>query len=106
MVCLARIKLTTCQKNNIDTLNNLFLIKDEKDNPLYVANVLTDISEEKRLQEHIVRERNKAQQYLDMAGSLIIALDAKGMVTLINREGCELLEASEEEIVGKNWFDQ
>ena len=56
---------------------------------------------EKALQE----ERNRAQKYLDIAGVIIVAIDTKDEVTLINQRGCELLGYEEEEIIGKNWFD-
>ena len=50
-------------------------------------------------------ERDRLQIYLDLAGSIIVALDRGGKVTLINRRGCEILGWSKEEIIGKNWFE-
>ncbi|MFP4185363.1 MAG: MASE3 domain-containing protein [Thermoplasmata archaeon] len=50
-------------------------------------------------------ERDRLQTYLDLAGSIIVALDRGGKVTLINRRGCEILGRSKEDIVGKNWFE-
>lgn len=55
--------------------------------------------------EAILRERGRAHDYLTIAGTVIVALDAHGHVTLINRKGCEILGASEDEIVGKDWFE-
>ncbi|MBN2030057.1 PAS domain S-box protein [bacterium] len=43
--------------------------------------------------------------FLDIAGVMFIALDKVGNVTLINQKGCDILEYSKKEIVGKNWFD-
>ena len=37
---------------------------------------------------------------------IIVALDKDQRVTVINQKGCEILGYSEEEIMGKNWFDQ
>ncbi|MBI5098876.1 MAG: PAS domain S-box protein [Nitrospirae bacterium] len=51
------------------------------------------------------KERDRAQNYLDVAGVMLIALNTKGNVTLINKKGCELLGYEEHEIIGKNWFD-
>ncbi len=56
-------------------------------------------------QELAQRERDQAQQYLDIAGVLIVALDTQGCITLINRRGCEILGADESELLGKNWFE-
>jgi PAS domain S-box-containing protein len=36
---------------------------------------------------------------------MIVALDLRNTVTLINRKGSELLGYTEDEIIGKNWFD-
>ncbi|NBD36881.1 MAG: PAS domain S-box protein, partial [Chloroflexi bacterium] len=43
---------------------------------------------------------------MDVAGALIVALDAEGRVTLINTAGRKLLGYTEEEILRQNWFDQ
>ena len=86
-------------------------------NALVVANSFTaggqtfiysstrDITAQKNAQAQLIKERNQAQHYLDIAGTMIIALNAQGTITLINREGCDILEDNEANIVGKNWFD-
>lgn len=51
------------------------------------------------------RELNQARRHLDIPEVLLVALDAEGAVTLLNRKGCETLEYSEEDLLGKNWFD-
>ncbi len=48
-------------------------------------------------------ERDRVKNLLDIAGFMILALDAKGKVTLINRRGCEILGRPEKEILGKDW---
>jgi PAS domain S-box-containing protein len=50
-------------------------------------------------------ERDRAQRYLDIAGVLIVVVDADQKVSLINRRGCEILGLPEDAILGKNWFD-
>jgi PAS domain S-box-containing protein len=62
--------------------------------------------------EDLVRERtlelenakNKAQQYLDIAGVILVAIDADRRVTLINQEGCGVLGRAAGDIIGKDWF--
>ncbi len=51
------------------------------------------------------KEKERAEQYLDVAGVILRVLDQNGAVTLINRKGSEILGYGEEEIVGKNWFE-
>jgi len=64
-----------------------------------------DLTRHKGLWGKLRQERNRAQQYLDIAGVIIVAMDKTGIVTLINKKGCDVLGYEEEEIVGKNWFD-
>lgn len=64
-----------------------------------------DLTKHKGLWGKLREERNKAHQYLDIAGVIIIAINDDGVVSLINKKGCEVLGYTEEEIIGKNWFD-
>lgn len=53
----------------------------------------------------IIIERDKANQYLDIAGVLLVLLDKTGKVSKINKKGCEVLGYAENEIVGKDYFE-
>ncbi len=64
-----------------------------------------EIAEHKRTEDSLRDERNNANMYLDIAGVLLVAINTEGVVTLINRKGCEILGYEEKEICGKNWFD-
>ncbi len=64
-----------------------------------------DISELKQAEEAIREERDRAQKYLDIAGTIIIVVNYDQKILLINKKGCEILGYREDEIVGKNWFD-
>ena len=63
-----------------------------------------DLTKHKGLWGKLRQERNRAQQYLNIAGVIIIAIDDKGIITLINKKGCDVLGFKEEEIIGNNWF--
>lgn len=43
--------------------------------------------------------------YLDVCGLILVVLGADQRVRVINRKGCETLGWTEQDIVGKNWFD-
>lgn len=58
-----------------------------------------------RLSRKVLEEKERAENYLEMAGALIIATDLSGRVTLINRRGQEVLGYTEEELLGKDWFE-
>ncbi len=64
-----------------------------------------DLTKHKGLWGRLREERNKAHQYLDIAGVIIVAINEEGIVSLINKKGCEVLGYTEEEIMGQNWFD-
>ncbi len=54
---------------------------------------------------HMRKERDRAEQYLDIAGVMFVALNTQGEVTLINKKGLSVLEYDEDEVLGKNWVD-
>jgi PAS domain S-box-containing protein/putative nucleotidyltransferase with HDIG domain len=56
-------------------------------------------------EERLRREKELAQNYLDVAGVIMVVLDSRGGVTLINKRGSEILGYTQNEILGKNWFD-
>jgi PAS domain S-box-containing protein len=66
------------------------------------------MANEKRLrqsQRELREQRDRAQKYLDVAGVMFVVLNSDGDVTLVNTKGCEILAYSEDEVIGKNWFD-
>ena len=80
-------------------------VYDESKQLVAVEGLTRDITERKLAEGELRKEKERAQGYLDIAGVLFIALDAQGRVTLANRRACELLGLPEEEVLGKNWFD-
>ena len=71
---------------------------------LYAA-TLGRLCSQKRAEEALRAERDRAQMYLDIAGVILLALDTECNVTLINKKGCQILGYCEDEILGKNWID-
>lgn len=70
-----------------------------------VYGIYRDITEQKQIEQAVREERDKAQKYLDIAGVMFLSLDKRGEITLINQKGCDILGYEQEEILGKNWFD-
>ncbi|MDD5440461.1 MAG: diguanylate cyclase, partial [Candidatus Omnitrophica bacterium] len=70
-----------------------------------VLGIVTDVTEYNRIQRQVRAERDKAQLYLDLVGSIVVSLDAKGKVTLINKMGAEILGYRQDDILGKSWAD-
>ena len=67
--------------------------------------VMRDLTERKLVEETLLEERDVAQKYLDTAGALIMVLDAKGRITLINEMGCKILGYDEQTLIGRNFVD-
>ena len=51
------------------------------------------------------KEKKKAETYLEVAGTILMTVGADQKIKMINKMGCTVLGLSENEIVGKNWFD-
>jgi PAS domain S-box-containing protein len=51
----------------------------------------------------IREERDRARQYLAIAEVIILVLDRKGRVALINHKGCAVTGWKESELLGKSW---
>jgi two-component system CheB/CheR fusion protein len=77
----------------------------EPDKPPLILLAIEDVTRWESAEDVMRRQRDRAQQYLDVAGVIIVALAADETVSLINQRGCEVLGYEENEIVGKNWFD-
>jgi PAS domain S-box-containing protein len=80
------------------SVNTNPIFRENEDKPYAVAISLTDITELKM-------ERDTSKNLLDVAGVMILALNRAGEVILINKKGCEILEGTEKDFLGKNWFD-
>lgn len=64
-----------------------------------------DVTWREKLSKELKEEKERAEKYLNIAGSIIVVLDREGRVKLINLEGSRLLGLPKEEIIGKNWFE-
>lgn len=80
-------------------------LRDSNNEIIGAVENFRDLTQHKGLWGRLREERNKAQQYLNIAGVIIVAINENGVVSLINRKGCQVLGYKEDEIMGKNWFD-
>ena len=80
----------------IKNLKKITTSRDKLDN---------EVKERKQAEEALRKEKDRAQNYLDIAGVIFVAIKSDGEVTLINKKGCEILGYDESEIIGKNWFE-
>lgn len=97
---------------------DIFLVKKNKhltclfyayildfDGEKYLLSLVHDITHLKKVEKELRLERDKARKYLDEARSILVGIDVDQKVTLINKKGCQIIGLPEEDIVGRNWFD-
>ncbi|MDR6554380.1 response regulator [Paenibacillus qinlingensis] len=56
-------------------------------------------------EQRLMKEKEKAQSYLDLVDVMIVVLDRDCKIELLNRKGCAMLGYEEADIIGKNWFE-
>jgi diguanylate cyclase (GGDEF)-like protein/PAS domain S-box-containing protein len=74
------------------------------------AIVLTERSslpDEAAMIETVLRvERDRAQSYVDVASTLLVILYGDGTISVLNRQGRDMLDDPRGELIGKNWIDE
>lgn len=79
--------------------------RDLYSNAVHVGRIwMRDITERRKAESDLVRERELERKYLEVADVILLVLDADGRVKLVNRKGCEVLGGTEDDIVGLDWF--
>ncbi len=70
--------------------------RDERGKATQVIGTLYDVTERVTMENALKIAFNRAQQYLDIVETIIVALDRDGRITLINRKGAQVLGYSYE----------
>ncbi len=78
---------------------------DAHGKPIGLFGISRNITQIKRALEALAHERDRNQRYLDTVQTMLVALDTQGRITMINRAGCAMLGYSEQDLLGRNWFD-
>jgi|GEM_PF-4483973 len=89
----------------IDVVLDTAVARDDEDNIQYSISIQRIITDQKRVKEEIIKERFRAQKYLDVANVIMIVIDRNRKVSMINKKGCQVLGCKEDDIVGKNWIE-
>lgn len=64
-----------------------------------------DVTAEKRVERVLRDERDSARHLLDLAGTVILVVDADGHISIVNRAASALLGYHDGELVGQDFFD-
>ena len=84
---------------------NIWVVKDANGKTTHLEGFIDDVSDIRKAELEVRQERDRAQQYLDVVGVMMLVLDTDANITLINNKGCEILEGEEKDILGKNWIE-
>jgi PAS domain S-box-containing protein len=89
----------------VPVLLNTYLIRDDFGKPVGRWSILHDITEKKRAEQALARERDLAKKYLDLTGFVFVGLDTAGKVTVVNRKACEVLGVEAKDAIGRDWIE-
>jgi PAS domain S-box-containing protein len=68
--------------------------------------IVRDVTEQRRNQERLRAQRDRAQQYLDLVDEMIVALGVSGTILMVNAAALRVMGYDDEsDLVGKNWFE-
>jgi len=97
-------EMTKRLKHNFDSLENYrdHLEDMVKERTLKMEE---EINQHKKTQLALKKEKDKALQYFDITGSILVVLNTDQTVALINSAGSKLLNDKKDNIIGKNWIN-
>lgn len=104
-------KILEIEAMEMAALNGTYLVSctpvlDDKEHIQKIIHIATDITERKKAEEELQKERDRTQQYFNVAGVMLLVIDAQKRVALINSKGAEILGCDKEDIIGKDWFEE
>lgn len=79
-------------------------VKVQIGNDSYIYSSTRDITDEKRLEHEIIRERNFISAIIDSASAVIAIIEADGTMSLLNRYGQEFTGYTQEEVSSIPYF--
>lgn len=86
--------------------NSVCPVFDSTGNLVRFAIFSRDITSYMVVEHALKRERDRAKAYLDLAEVIIMALDTRGRIQLINRNGCSILGYEAEQLLGKAFIEE
>ena len=97
-------RMTAADGRIVHVLERDVVLRDDSGDPSYSQGIVLDVTALREAEHALKAERDRAERYLEAAGTFVIVLDREGRVTLINRRGRTLLGYEEGDLEGRNWF--
>lgn len=89
----------------IHTIVSVSPLLDQKGEYSGTIAIITDITEKKKSEIELIKQKSIAQNYLDVAAVMILSVDYQGKVKMINKKGQQILGYKEKEILGQPYFE-
>jgi PAS domain S-box-containing protein len=95
---LGELKILSTKGRPASAIQNVFLIRDRDRNPLYLANIITDISEHERAEEALRESEEKYRSVVEE--SLVgVYITTDGLLKYVNKQYCEITGYAYHELV-------
>lgn len=80
-------------------------VRNEEGRLIRLVGTHMDITPLRIAEQNLKHEKQRLEQYLDIAGNMFVILDPAGTILLANRTAHRILEWESGELLGKNWFE-
>lgn len=84
----------------------LIITRDDDGRVSKFQGILIDITERIMAEKASEIERSRAREYLELVDVMMVALDKKGLVTMVNPKTCEILGYEKEELLEQKWIEK
>lgn len=99
-------KVANQQGEIMDVIFYKTAIRDDDGNVVGLLGHMFDITNRKKLETELKKEKEIADFILDNSSILYVTLDVDGVITSVNKRACTVLELNKEQIIGKKWVEQ
>ena len=82
------------------------LLREGSGKPYGIVSSFSDVTQPRTSERALREERDRAQTYLDVAGTMLVVLDLERRVTLINPKGCAVLGYDKDELLGESFIEK
>ena len=81
------------------------VLRDEKNNPLWMVGTTHDITERKLVEEELQKAKEYAENLIKSSNTIIIGLNQKGEIQTFNQAAERITGYSREKLKNRNWFE-
>ncbi len=99
------LELLTVDGRIVPTDENYFIIRDEQGKPIYLADIMTDITERKQAQALVSQRTEELNKFFNISLDLLCIAGTDGYFRKINPVFEEILGYSHEELLSKPFLD-